>query len=48
MAFTVEVLVKRGFLVSTGIHGYDGDATELVHISADGVAVVALVHDGEG
>ena len=28
--------------------GYDGDAAELVHISADGVAVVSLVHDGEG
>lgn len=42
------MLVKRGFLISTGIYGYDGDAAELVHISADGVAVVALVHDGEG
>ena len=30
------------------MQGYDGDAAELVHISADGVAVVAFVHDDVG
>lgn len=44
VAFTIEMLVKVGFFGSAGVYGYDGDATELVHISADGVAVVALVH----
>ena len=47
VAFTIEMLVKRRFPGSAGVHGYDGDAAELVHISAVGVAVVALVHDGE-
>src|SRR5690606_21121557 len=46
MAFTIEMLVKGGFLRSTREQGYDGDAAELVHISTDGVAVVALVHNG--
>ena len=41
------MLVKGRFYRSAGVHGYDGDAAELVHISTDGVAVVALVHDGE-
>ena len=31
-----------------GVHGYDGDAAELVHISADGVAVIALIHQDVG
>ena len=44
VAFTIEMLVKVGFFGSAGVYGYDGDAAELVHISADGVAVVALVH----
>ena len=48
VAFTIEVLVKGGFFSSTWVQGYDGDAAELVHISADGVAVVALVHDDAG
>jgi hypothetical protein len=26
------------------MQGYNGDAAELVHISEDGVAVVAIVH----
>jgi len=43
----IEMLVKGWFYRSAGVDGYDGDAAELVHISADGVAVVALVHDGE-
>src|SRR5882762_9213215 len=48
MTVAVEMLVKGGFLRSAGVYGYDGDAAELVHISTDGVAVVALVHEGEG
>lgn len=47
MALGIEVLVESGFLCSAGVHGYDGDAALLVHISTDGVAVVALVHEGE-
>lgn len=48
VAFAVDVLVKGGRDGSSWVQGYDGDAAELVHISADGVAVVALVHDGKG
>jgi len=44
----VEMLVKERFFRSAVAHGYDGGATELVHISADGIAVVALVHDRAG
>jgi len=48
VAFAIEMLVKGGFLNSARMQGYDGDATELIHTSANGVAVVALVHDGVG
>ncbi len=47
VAITIEVLVKVGFGGTITPRGYDGDAAELVHISADGVAVISLVHDGE-
>jgi len=46
VAFVIEMLVKGRFFGSTGISGYDGGAAELVHISTDGIAVVALIHDG--
>jgi len=39
---------QREVFCSAVAHGYDGDAAELVHISADGIAVVALVHDRIG
>jgi hypothetical protein len=48
VALVIEVLVKGGLWGSAWMQGYDGDAAELVHISADGVAVVALVHDRMG
>ena len=48
MTLAIEVLVKGGLLGSAWMQGYDGDAAELVHISADGVAVVALIHDRMG
>lgn len=48
MAFVIEVHVKGGFAGTIGFRGYDGDAAESAHISADGVAVVSLVHDGAG
>ena len=48
VAFAIDVLVKGRRDGSSRVQGYDGDAAELVHISADGVAVVALVHDGVG
>jgi hypothetical protein len=34
VALAIEVRVKGGFLSSTWIQGYDGDAAELVHINA--------------
>jgi len=37
-----------GLLGSSWMQGYNGDAAELVHISEDGVAVVAIVHDRAG
>lgn len=48
VSLAIEMLVKSGFLRSARMQGYDGVAAELVHLSADGIAVVALVHDGEG
>jgi hypothetical protein len=36
------MLVKGRFLGSARMQGYDGGAAELVHISADGITVVAL------
>ena len=42
VTFAIEMLVKGGLLRSVGVYGYDGDAAELVHISTDGVAIVAL------
>jgi len=44
VAFAIQVLVKGGFYGSAGVHGDDA-AAELVHISADSVAVGAFVHD---
>ena len=41
----IEVFVNGGLLGSSWMQGYNGDAAELVHISEDGVAVVAIVHD---
>ena len=46
VTLTIEMLVKGRFLGSARMQGYDGGAAELVHISADGITVVALVHDG--
>lgn len=48
MGLAIEMLVKERLLSSAGVHGYDGDAAMLVHISTDGVAVVALVHNEPG
>ena len=48
VAFAIEVLVKGRFFGSAIAYGYDGGAAELVHISTDGIAVVALVHDRVG
>lgn len=48
VAVAIEMLVKRRVLRSAGVYGYNGDAAMLVHISTDGVAVVALVHEDTG
>jgi len=48
VTLVVEMLVKWRFFRSAVAYGYDGGATELVHISADGIAVVALVHNRVG
>lgn len=48
VALAIEMLVKGRFFRPAGVYGYDGDAALLVHISTDGVAVVALVHDDLG
>ena len=45
VAFAIGVLVKGRFYRSAVAYGYDGAATEWVHISTDGVAVVVLVHN---
>lgn len=47
VAFPIEMLVNGRLDGSIGVHGYDGGATNLIHTLADGVAVVALVHQGE-
>jgi hypothetical protein len=47
-ALAVKMLVKGRLECSIGVHGYDGDAALLVHISTEGVAVVALVHEDAG
>ena len=48
VAFAIEMLVKSGFGSTIGFWGYDGEAAELVHKSADGVAVVSFIHEGMG
>ncbi len=45
VALAIEMLVKGWFSHTIVPRGYDGDAAELVHISADRVAIVSLVHD---
>lgn len=48
VTFVIEMLVKVGFGGTIGLRGYDGDSAELIHKSADRVAVIPFVHDGEG
>jgi hypothetical protein len=48
VAFVIHMLVKGRFLAAVGMYGYDGGAALLVHISTEGIAVVAFVHDDSG
>lgn len=48
VAFAIEMLVKSGFGSTIGFRGNDGEAAELVHKSADVVAVVTFIHEGMG
>jgi len=42
------MLVKGGFGRSIGLHGYGGGAALFLHTVPDGIAVIALIHDGMG
>lgn len=48
VTFVIQMLVKGRFLAPVGMYGYDGGAALLVHISTEGIAVVAFVHDDRG
>jgi len=48
VAFAIEMLVKSKFGRTIGFRGYDGEAAELVHKSANRVAAVSFIYERMG
>lgn len=48
VAFAIEMLVKRGLDCAICLRSDHRNTTELMHVGADGVAVVSLGHDRKG
>jgi len=47
VALVIEVFAKDVLDRTIGLREYDGAAAEFVHMSADSVADMVLVHDGK-
>ncbi len=48
MAIAIETLVNLRGLRPASVYGYDGEDAFVLHISTDGVAVLALVDENLG